>query len=99
MNPGENIYHYKTEGKGAFQYKPDEKVLAEMVYTMPNPRLMVIDHTDVDDSLRGLGIGKILQQHLVEYVRLNGIKVIPICPFAKKMFERTKEWSDVLYAR
>lgn len=98
MSPDENIFHYKNGTKGAFQYKPEEKVLAEMVYMMPNPHLMVIDHTDVDESLRGQGIGKILQQNLVEYVRLNNIKVIPICPFAKKMFERTKEWGDVLYA-
>ena len=99
MNPEENIFHFKNGTKGAFQYKPDEKVLAEMVYTMPNARLMIIEHTDVDESLRGRGIGKILQQNLVDYVRLNNIKVIPICPFAKKMFERIKEWSDVLYAR
>lgn len=69
--------------------------MAEMVYVMAGQQ-MIIDHTDVDPSLKGQGIGKQLQAELVEYVRKHQIKVIPLCPFAKATFDRMVEWQDVL---
>lgn len=96
LNYERNVFHLKNEHKGAFLYKVDGKDLAKMVYSMPNKNLMIIEHTEVSESLKGQGIGLALQHNLVDYVRLNEIKVIPICPFAKKMFERIAEWRDVL---
>ncbi len=57
---------------------------------------MIIEHTEVDDSLKGQVSGKKLLEELVNYVRANQIKVIPICPFANATLKRTKEWQDVL---
>jgi len=90
------ITHTNDGKKGSFNYELEGKRLAEMVYTMADGKLMIIEHTEVDDSLRGQGIGKKLQQSLVDYVRMNNIKVIALCPFAKATFERMKEWQDVL---
>ena len=88
---------HRREGKrGSFNFEPEGKHLGEMVYTMVNDHLMVIDHTEVDEQLKGKGTGKKLQENLIDYVRLNNIKVIPVCPFAKTMFSRMKEWHDVL---
>jgi predicted GNAT family acetyltransferase len=92
----ENIKHRHTEKGGSFYYEQDGKQLAEMVYVMAGEKQMIIEHTEVDDSLRGQGIGKKLQAALVDYVRANGIKVIPLCPFAKATFQKMKEWEDVL---
>ena len=89
-------FHDMVTGKGAFRYIFEDNILAEMAYSMPNASLLIIDHTEVDESLKGQGLGKKLQQDLVDYVRANGIKVIPICPFARTQFERMKEWQDVL---
>jgi hypothetical protein len=32
----------------------------------------------------------------VTYARENNIKIIPLCPFAKKVFDKTPEFRDVL---
>ena len=90
------IKHTHNDKHGEFYYEVDDKKLAEMGYTMAGPNKMIIDHTEVDDSLKGQGIGKKLQAQLVDYVRERHIKVIPLCPFAKAMFEKVKEWQDVL---
>ena len=90
------IKHLITSPKGAFIYEIDGQQLAQMVYLMPSPTRMIIEHTEVDPSLKGLGIGKKLLAALVEYVRANNIKVIPVCPFANATFKRMKEWQDVL---
>lgn len=90
------IKHTVNGTKGSFYYEADGKQLAEMVYNMAGPDKMIIEHTDVDDSLRGQGIGKKLLAELVAFVRVNNIKVIPLCPFAKATLDKTTEWQDIL---
>ena len=89
------VNHKTNQKGGSFYYEENGKQLAEMVYVMAGQQ-MIIDHTDVDPSLKGQGIGKQLQAALVEYVRKHQIKVIPLCPFAKATFDRMVEWQDVL---
>lgn len=57
---------------------------------------MIIEHTDVDASLKGKSIGKKLLGELVEFARAKQIKVLPLCPFANATFQKTKAWQDVL---
>jgi len=90
------IQHKLVGGKGMFYVGQDGAILAEMVYTMPSPNKMIIEHTEVDESLSGKGVGKQLVQTAVEYARNHDIKIIPLCPFAKSVFEKVKEWQDVL---
>jgi len=93
-----NIQHLHTAKGGSFYIATEgrREWLAEMVYVMAGENQMIIEHTEVDDSLRGQGAGKQLLAALVDYVRANHIKVIPLCPFAKATFQKMKEWQDVL---
>jgi len=69
--------------------------LAEMSYTVAGSRV-IIDHTDVDDRLRGQGAGKQLVKAAVEWARAEQRKLMPLCPFAKSVFDKTADYSDVL---
>jgi predicted GNAT family acetyltransferase len=69
--------------------------LAEMTYTVAGSRV-IIDHTDVDDRLRGQGAGKQLVKAAVEWARAEQRKLMPLCPFAKSVFDKTADYSDVL---
>lgn len=91
-----DIKHQHSEKGGKFYYEQDGKQFAEMVYVMAGRHKMIIEHTEVDPSLEGKGIGKKLLETLVNYVRKEEIKVIPLCPFANATFKRVKEWQDVL---
>ena len=90
------IQNKKVGNKGMFYVGQDGAILAEMVYTMPSADKMIIEHTEVDDSLAGKGVGKQLVRTAVEYARANNIKIIPLCPFAKSVFDKVSEWGDVL---
>jgi predicted GNAT family acetyltransferase len=57
----------------------------------------IIDHTTVYDAARGLGVGKKLVAAFVEHAREKGMKVLPLCPFAKAEFEKNSAYTDVLY--
>lgn len=91
-----DIKHHQGETGGSFYYEKDGQKLAEMTYTMAGPQRMIIDHTEVDASLQGTGMGKQLLGELVNYVRANKITVIPLCPFANATLKRTPEWQDIL---
>lgn len=90
------IHQQNDEKGGSFYYEQDGNKLAEMTYIMAGENILIVDHTTVDGSLKGQGMGKQLQQQLVDFVRREQIKVIPLCPFAKATFEKTPEWQDVL---
>ena len=90
------IRHLQDGKRGVFVYFVNGEQLAEMAYVMYAAKRMVIEHTEVDESLKGQNIGKKLLENLVHYVREQGIKVVPYCPFAKAMLEKTKEWQDIV---
>ena len=73
----------------------DGKRLAEMTYTMASSRA-IIDHTTVDDALRGTGAGKKLVEAAVQWARAEDAKFIPLCPFAKSVFDKTPDYADML---
>lgn len=82
--------------KGSFYYEEGGKRLAEMTFTMAGDTRMIIDHTDVSDVLRGKGAGKQLVDAAVQHARKNKIKILPLCPFAKSVFDKTEAYRDVL---
>ena len=83
--------------KGSFYVEEAGKTMAEMTYSMTGADLMSIDHTEVDDELRGKNVGYQLVHTAVEYARTNHIKILPLCPFAKSVFDKKMvEFGDVL---
>jgi hypothetical protein len=89
------IQHKQLDGRGMFYMGHDGGILAEMVYSMSHNK-MVIEHTEVNVELEGQGVGKKLVQTAVDYARNHHFKIVPMCPFAKSVLARTKEWQDVL---
>jgi uncharacterized protein len=90
------IEHIEHGSKGAFIIEVNNERLAEMIYSKASDTSIIIDHTDVSDALRGKGAGKQLVQAAVEYARANQLKILPLCPFAKSVFDKTPDFSDVL---
>ena len=63
------IQHKLVGTKGIFYVGQDGAILAELVYTMPSPGKMIIEHTEVDDALRGKNVGHQLVSTAVEYAK------------------------------
>ena len=82
--------------KGLFYVEIDGNILAEMVYSMASPTKMIIEHTEVSDELRGKNVGYQLVKTAVDFARQQDLKIIPLCPFAKSVFDRKEELRDVL---
>jgi predicted GNAT family acetyltransferase len=91
------IKHKEEGGKGMFYVEENGHRAAELVYGIPSADKIIIEHTEVDDSLSGMGVGKQLVKAAVDYARTGSKKIIPLCTFAKSVFDRESEWQDVLH--
>ncbi len=60
------------------------RVIAEITFPETSPRIFVINHTFVDESLRGQGIASKLVQAAVDEIKKRGGKVEATCSYAKK---------------
>ena len=82
--------------KGFFVALDGDKETGRITYTFAGKSKIIIDHTEVNDMYRGQNIGKRILMEIVEYARENKIKIIPLCPFAKAIFEKVESIRDVL---
>lgn len=90
------IQHINNETKGFFKAVEDEKVAGKMTYSWVGDNKFIIDHTEVNPEFNGKGVGKKMVLAAVEYARENNLKIIPLCPFAKSVFDKVEEIRDVL---
>jgi predicted GNAT family acetyltransferase len=91
-----NIQQHDNGLKGSFFIEQLGKKLAQMTYTWAGKDRFIIDHTEVDDALRGMSAGKQMVTKAVEFAREKGVKIIPLCPFAKSVFDKVEAFRDVL---
>jgi len=82
--------------KGSFYFASDSSKEAEMTYTWAGTDRIIIDHTEVGDNHRGEGLGEQLVKRAVDFAREKGIAIIPLCPFARSVFDKNQELRDVL---
>jgi predicted GNAT family acetyltransferase len=82
------IEREEVDGRGAFFLQREGIRLAEMTYSRAGERLIIVDHTEVDGQLRGLGVGRRLLDTLVAWARETGTQVTATCPYAKGQFDK-----------
>ena len=90
------IQHQETGSKGEVFVEQENERVAEMTYSWAGDDKFIIDHTDVSDSLRGQGVGRHLLDAAVNFAREKNVKIIPLCPFAKSVFDKDESIRDVL---
>ncbi len=82
--------------KGRFYILVNDVQEAEMTYTWAGTGRIIIEHTEVNEILKGRQAGKQMLMKAVAFAREKGIKIFPLCPFANSVFKKTPEIQDVL---
>lgn len=82
--------------KGRFVIYENDQLAGEMTYVWAGKSKFIIDHTEVKVNFSGRGLGKQMVMKAVAYARSHDLKIVPLCPFAKKVFEKDAELADVL---
>ena len=86
----------KEEKNRLALFNDEQQEIGEMTRSDAGPDIMIIDHTFVDPAYRGQKLAEKLVYTGVELARRDGKKIIPLCPYAKKEFEKKPEYQDVL---
>lgn len=92
-----HIQHQEEEKGGTFKIIKDSADAGFMTYVWAGDKKFIIDHTEVDPAFKGLGYGQKLVQAAVDFARIKGVKILPLCPFAKRIFEKDTTIKDVLF--
>lgn len=83
--------------KGHFTALLAQQPAGEIHYVWAGPGKLIIDHTVVFTGFEGKGIGKALVMKVVELAREKNARVLPLCPYAKSVFDKTQTLQDLLF--
>ena len=90
------IEQFDRESKGFFKATQEKEQAGRMTYSWAGNDRIIIDHTEVNPAFKGQGVGKKMVLAAVDFARDRKISIIPLCVFAKSVFDRNEELRDVL---
>jgi hypothetical protein len=70
---------------------------AVLTYAEQNGKLYVL-HTEVPEAMEGHGIGSALVRAAMDHAREKGVKVVPMCPFARAWLNRHHDYDEMVDA-
>jgi predicted GNAT family acetyltransferase len=83
-NPARNRFELQTEaGLAHANYRRDD-------------RTITITHTEVPRAVEGRGIGSALVKGMLDMIRQEGRKVVPLCSFVRSYVSRHPEYRDLV---
>lgn len=77
-------------------YDTEEKLIAEVTFPDVDDNTVNIDHTFVDDSLRGQGVAGKLMEAAAKELRVRNKKADLTCTYATSWFAKHPEYKDVV---
>ena len=81
----------------AIRYRSENgAVLAEVTFPADGEGTVNIDHTFVDEALRGQGMAGKLMDACAQELERAGLKAHPTCSYAVSWFEKHPEWAHLL---
>ncbi len=87
---------FKQEPNRIYRVDDAGSLLAEVTFPAVSDFVVNINHTFVDDSLRGQGVAARLLKAAADTLRARQIKAMPTCSYAVRWFEKNPDYADVL---
>ena len=85
VRDNKNLNRFELEAEGHIAFSAYER----------SAGLVTITHTEVPKELGGRGIGTALARGLLDLIRVEGVKVKPLCPFVKAFIEKNPEYAGL----
>ena len=82
---------WEEEGLAIHAYGEDGTMLAEATFEAPEAGTLDVNHTFVDESLRGTGMASELMRRVVEFAEARDVRLLASCPFAHGWLERHQD--------
>ena len=94
-------HHLVVHGRGDTWAEVTERSTAaggiwqRLRYDWGTPGVVTLVHTEVPEALGGRGLGGRLARLVLEAVRAEGAKVVPVCPFIAAWMKKHPEFDDL----
>lgn len=89
------ITEFNTEeNRGEFRIENAGHTQAHMKFSRLE-KILIIHHTEVKPFLRGKGAGKSLLNHAIADARERKLRIVPLCPYSRKILENDPSYADV----
>ena len=85
--------HEEGQRRGKFVILENDIPAGEMTYVWAGTAKFIIDHTEVYEAFGGKGYGNQLVMKGVDYAREKEVKILPLCPYAKKSWNEMKSYA------
>src|SRR5690606_11262571 len=87
----------EDERTGKFVVLADGVPAGEMTYVWAGTNKFIIDHTEIYETFEGKGYGKQLVMKGIAYAKKKNVKIIPLCPYAKKVMENDESLHEMIF--
>jgi predicted GNAT family acetyltransferase len=87
---------FNREDGRIYAKNENDEIIAEVTFPELAPGVREIDHTFVDASLKGQGIGAKLMEAAYDQIKGSGSKAVPVCSFAVKWYAENPEKNDIV---
>lgn len=77
-------------------YNDEKQMIAEVTFPRIDDNTVNINHTFVDDSLRGQGVASKLMEAAAIHIRKDGKKAVLTCSYAINWFKKHEEFKDIV---
>ena len=85
------------EKRGRFVAYSDGVEVGEMTYAYSGPVKVTIDHTFVEEQMRGQNVARLLLDKAAGWMRDHKLSLIPSCPYVKEEVKRHPDlYGDLL---
>jgi len=90
-----NVMRTEEGNHGRFKADDGGHTVGELTYSRAGDNLVILNHTAVSPDARGTGVGRTLVDAAVAWARETQTKLMPLCPYAKSVFEKDASLADV----
>lgn len=84
----------RDDARSRYELTVGERVAVSEFNRLTNA--VMFTHTEVPEALEGQGIGSALARGALDDVRVQGLQVIPLCPFIAAFIRRHPEYLDLV---
>ncbi len=92
----EDVMDFIYEENRIYAENEKKEVIAEITFPYVHKSIVEINHTFVDESLRGQGAAGKLMTAAVDYISSRNLKIKPTCSYAVNWFEKHPEKHEIV---
>lgn len=87
---------FKNEKDRIYALDDNGKLIAEITFPQISDNTVEINHTFVDESLRGKGVAGELMERACKALRERGLRIKPTCSYAVRWLSKNVQYDDII---